>query len=117
MFDAFADIYEKMIDWPKRLAHEGAFYRRWFEWASVQSVLDVACGSGHHAAMFHSWGLEVEGADLSNPMIDRARSNFGQPPGLHWVVRGFEQPLETEKLFDAAVCVGNSLPLAPTKRP
>jgi SAM-dependent methyltransferase len=113
MFDAFADIYEAMIDWPKRLAHEGPFYRRWFERVGVQSVLDSACGSGRHAAMFHSWGLKVEGADLSSQMIDRARSNFGQPPGLGWAVRGFDQPIEPAKPFDAAVCVGNSLALAP----
>jgi len=112
MFDAFADIYEAMIDWPKRLAHEGPFYRRWFERVGVQSVLDSACGSGQHAAMFHSWGLKVEGADLSSQMIDRARSNFGQPPGLSWAVRGFDQPIEPAKSFDAALCVGNSLALA-----
>jgi SAM-dependent methyltransferase len=130
MFDAFADIYEAMIDWPKRLAHEGPFYRRWFERVGVKSVLDTACGSGHHAAMFHSWGLNVEGADLSGQMIDLARSKFGEPPGLNWVVRGFDEPFAAskgtvpfsltrklgqspEKTFDAAVCVGNSLALAP----
>ena len=56
MFDDLTDIYEAMIDWPKRLANEGPFYRRWFERVGVQSVVDVACGTGRHAAMFHSWG-------------------------------------------------------------
>ena len=31
MFDDFADAYEAMIDWPKRLAHEEPFYRRLFD--------------------------------------------------------------------------------------
>ena len=33
MFDdgRVADIYDAMIDWPKRLAHEGPFYRRLFQ--------------------------------------------------------------------------------------
>ena len=31
MFDDFADVYDAMIDWPKRLAHEEPFYRRLFE--------------------------------------------------------------------------------------
>ena len=89
-FNELADIYEAMIDWPKRLAAEGPFYRRWFQQAGVKRVIDVACGTGHHAAMFHDWGLEVEGADLSPAMIQRARAAFGEPPGLHWAVRGFD---------------------------
>jgi SAM-dependent methyltransferase len=113
MFDDFAGAYEAMIDWPKRLAHEEPFYRRLFERLGIRSVIDVACGTGHHAAMFHSWGLRVEGADLSPAMIDRARATFGQPQGLHWTVRAFDQPVEPAEPFDAAICVGNSLALAP----
>jgi SAM-dependent methyltransferase len=62
--------------------------------------------------MFHSWGLRVEAADISPNMIESARTNFGEPPGLRWVVRGFDQPVQPEKPFDAAICVGNSLALA-----
>ena len=113
MFQDLTDVYEAMIDWPKRLAHEGPFYRRWFEKGGVGSVVDVACGAGRHAALFHSWHLRVEGADISRAMIDRARANFGEPPGLRWVVRGFDQPIVSAEPFDAAVCVGNSLALAP----
>jgi glycine/sarcosine N-methyltransferase len=113
MFQDLTDVYEAMIDWPKRLANEGPFYRRLFDQHSVHSVVDVACGVGRHAALFHSWNLRVEGADISAPMIDRARTAFGEPAGLRWAVRGFDQPIETAEPFDAAVCVGNSLPLAP----
>ncbi len=115
MFEDLTDVYEAMIDWPKRLAHEGPFYRRWFEQGGVCSVVDVACGTGRHAALFHSWGLRVEGADLSRAMIDRARGNFGEPAGLHWVVRSFDEPMAAAEPFDAAVCVGNSLALAPDR--
>lgn len=111
-FDNLTDIYEAMIDWPKRLAHEEPFYRRLFEELDVRSVIDVACGSGRHAAMFHSWGLKVEAADISPAMVERARANFGDPPGLIWRVRGFDEPAEAEEPFDVAVCIGNSLALA-----
>jgi glycine/sarcosine N-methyltransferase len=113
MFQDLTDIYEAMIDWPKRLAYEEPFYRRLFERHGVRSVVDVACGTGRHAAMFHSWGLRVEAADQSAAMIDRARTTFSEPAGLRWVVRGFDQPVASIEPFDAAVCVGNSLPLAP----
>jgi SAM-dependent methyltransferase len=114
-FDDLTDVYEAMIDWPKRLANEEPFYRRLFEELSARSVADVACGTGRHAAMFHSWGLRVEGSDISPKMIERATANFGEPPGLRWVVRGFEEPLESTEPCDVVTCVGNSLALAPDR--
>ena len=112
VFDDLSDVYDAMVDWPRRLASEEPFYRRCFQRVGAASVADVACGTGHHAAMFHSWNLRVEGSDLSPRMIDRARSVFGEPEGLRWVVRGFEQPFEAAASWDAVVCVGNSLALA-----
>jgi SAM-dependent methyltransferase len=121
-FDDLSDVYEAMIDWPKRLANEEPFYRQLFERVGARRVVDAACGTGQHAAMFHRWGLEVEGADVSRRMIDRARTTFGKSDGLRWIVRGFDEPVETSEtprdgnrggLFDVAICVGNSLALAP----
>lgn len=107
-----AEIYDQMIDWPKRLAREGPFFRAWFERVGASRVVDVACGTGHHAAMFHAWGLRVEGRDASDEMICRARARWGEPPGLVFHVHRFEQPREAEQPFDAAICIGNSLALA-----
>jgi len=89
-FDDLTDVYEAMIDWAKRLNAEAPFFRRLFEKHNVKRVADVACGTGRHAAMFHSWGLEVEGSDISPNMIDRARETFREPAGLRWAVRGFD---------------------------
>ena len=112
-FDELTDVYQSLVDWPKRLAHETPFYRELFAAAGVRRVVDVACGTGQHAAMFQSWQLDVEAADIAPQMIDAARSSFGEPPGLRWVVRGFDEPVSQPGSFDAAVCVGNSLALAP----
>jgi SAM-dependent methyltransferase len=112
-FNDLTEVFESIIDWPKRLAHEAPFYRRLFARIGVKSVIDVACGTGHHASMFHSWGLQVEGADLSPNMIAQARAGFGEPPGLSWAVRGYDQPIGAGRSFDVAACVGNSLALAP----
>lgn len=111
-FEDLTDVYEAMIDWPKRLAYEEPFYRRLFERVGARRVVDVACGTGRHAAMFHRWGLDVEAADVSPSMIERARAAFGEPAGLRWVVRGFDQPIPADEPFDVAICVGNSLALA-----
>jgi SAM-dependent methyltransferase len=115
VFDDLTEIYEAMIDWPTRLANEEPFYHGLFERVGVGSVVDVACGTGRHAALFHAWGLRVEGADISANMIARAREGFGEPEGLRWVVRGFDEPICPPEPFDAAICVGNSLALAPDR--
>jgi ubiquinone/menaquinone biosynthesis C-methylase UbiE len=49
-----------MIDWPKRLANESPFFHHLFDQSNVRRVADVACGTGRHADMFRSWGLEVQ---------------------------------------------------------
>jgi SAM-dependent methyltransferase len=113
MFNDLTQVYEALVDWPKRLANEEPFYRQLFARLRAQSVVDVACGTGHHAAMFSHWGLRVEGADLSADMIETARANFGESQqGLRWMARSFDEPIETGP-FDVALCVGNSLALAP----
>ncbi len=113
LFDDLTEIYDALIDWPKRLALETPFYRQLFEAHEARRILDAACGTGRHAAMFHSWSLEVEATDISPAMIQRARDHFGDPDGLTWSVRGFDQKVPSAGSFGAAVCVGNSLALAP----
>ncbi len=112
-FDDLTDVYEAIIDWPKRLGHEQPFYRWVFDRVHARRILDVACGTGRHAAMFHSWGLEVEGADISPNMIRRCRETHGESASLRWIVRPFHQPVPVPGSFDVAICVGNSLALAP----
>ena len=111
-FDDVADIYEAMVDWPRRLAADEILLRDLFDEVGVCRVADVACGTGHHAAMFHGWGLQVEGADISPKMVESARRQFGSPEGLTWSVRSFEDPIPAQDPLDAVVCLGNSLALA-----
>lgn len=115
LFRDLADVYEALVDWPQRLAREEPFYRRLFAGRQVRRLVDVACGTGHHAAMFQRWGLSVEGADFSPAMIERARRTYGESPSLRWVVRSFDEPIGADEPFDAAICVGNSLALAPDR--
>lgn len=112
IFDTHPELYDALVDWPRRLAREEAFYRQLFASIGAARVLDSACGTGHHAAMFHGWGLQVEGSDLSPGMIDYCRRTYGEPAGLSWVVRSFAEPVSAPGAFDVALCVGNSLALA-----
>ena len=112
IFDDLTNVYEVMIDWPKRLANEEPFYRRLIQRTGATSAIDVACGTGRHAAMLHGLQLRVEGADVSPRMIQRAQQTFGCSDTLRWVVRSFDQPIAEPGTFDLALCVGNSLALA-----
>jgi len=114
-FEPDPETYEALVDWPKRLAHETPFYQRQFQHVGARRVLDAACGTGRHALLFRSWGLEVEGADLDSRMVEYCRARYGDRAGLSWVQRSFAEPCPAAGGFDAAICVGNSLALAPDR--
>jgi cyclopropane fatty-acyl-phospholipid synthase-like methyltransferase len=49
------------------------------EWGGlVEPVLDSGCGSGEHALLAASMGLQVKGVDVSNEAIERARAKARQ---------------------------------------
>ncbi|MCC6840324.1 MAG: class I SAM-dependent methyltransferase [Flavobacteriales bacterium] len=70
-----------------------------------QTVLDMACGRGRHAAVFAREGLQVTGLDLSEASIHQARQAV---PNAHFVVHDIREPFATSR-FDAAVCLFTSL--------
>lgn len=113
-FDTDPRVYEALVNWTKRLHNESSLLRDLVHRANARRILDAACGTGHHAAMFHSWGLDVEAADISPAMLNMARQLHGQPPRLRWVERGFTDRVETQEPFGLVVCIGNSLALVPT---
>ncbi len=111
-FDMLAGRYDLLVDWPRRLAGDSHFLEKLFKLHGVQRVADVACGTGHHAAMFHAWGLDVEGSDISGAMVNQCRRLHGAGERLRWVQRSYVEPTASTASFDAVVCLGNSLLLA-----
>jgi len=111
-YDRQAAVYEVMNDWPSRLAFELPFLRRALEHARARTLLEVACGGGHHAIALALEGYTVSGADLSAEMIDLARRNAAQPDvSIRFEQAGFADigtPFNVT--FDAVLCLGNSLP-------
>jgi SAM-dependent methyltransferase len=118
-YDALSHDYDRFVNWESRLGFEMPFFERWFARHDVKRVLDVACGTGHHAIALAKRGYDVTGVDANRTMIEHARANAadaGVQVDFH--VLGFGDLSETlgEGLgqnsggYDALTCLGNSLP-------
>ncbi|HOT00136.1 MAG TPA: class I SAM-dependent methyltransferase [Acidobacteriota bacterium] len=118
VFNEFSTIYDRMFPWETRLAKEGPFLRRLFEGAGVQTVLDCACGTGRHVIALSQWGYQACGSDQSPRMIEAARAN-ARAAGVAADFRtasftGLDAAFGPAAAFDAVLCIGNSLTLAPS---
>jgi SAM-dependent methyltransferase len=109
-YDQLGEGYDTVINWEERLAREAPLYRALFEQRGVRSVLDTACGTGEHAALFSSWGLEVTAADLSAEMIAICRRKYAGER-IAWLEAGLGTTFQClGGSFDAVTCLGNSWP-------
>jgi glycine/sarcosine N-methyltransferase len=112
LWDYFSADYDRFINWEERLARELPFLEARLIRHGARRLLDVACGTGHHAIALAQGGYEVVGTDVSEGMVNRARENAGAA-GVSVTFRrvGFGQLAQTtDRHFDAILCLGNSLP-------
>jgi SAM-dependent methyltransferase len=111
LYDALAVDYDRFVNWEGRLSHELPFFVSLFERHGVRRVLDAACGTGHHAIALAREGYRVVGTDLSAHMIARARENASaHGVEAEFAVAGLGGYAALGQTFDAAICLGNSLP-------
>lgn len=115
LWDTFSTDYDRFVNWEQRLARELPFLEGLLAEHGARSVLDVACGTGHHAIALAQRGYEVAGVDVSAEMICRARENAEEAGvAVDFRVAGFgslSQVLAGQ--YDALLCLGNSLPSVP----
>ncbi|WP_309318792.1 class I SAM-dependent methyltransferase [Streptomyces salinarius] len=69
------------------------------------SLLDVACGTGAHLALLRDEFAVVEGLELSEHMIARARAGLPDVPVHQGDMRGFR----TGRAYDALTCMFSSI--------
>ncbi len=117
LFSGFVAGYDRMINWNERLAREAPFFKKLFSDAGAGTILDTACGTGRHAIMFCSWGLNVAAADISHEMITAAKENASAVACKIDFRTGSLEELDTvfKPGFDAVTCMGNSLPHVRTR--
>lgn len=113
----FAARWDELVDWQRRLEVEGDFLDRILaESAPGRDLLDIACGTGFHAAHFCTVGYRVDATDGSAEMVARARANLaGFGTGVRIEQLSWEElgPLSVPR-YDVVVCLGSSLPHART---
>jgi SAM-dependent methyltransferase len=72
---------------------------------SADLLLDVACGTGRHLALFQDWFGEVAGVDIDPAMLEEARSRL---PGVPFRV-GDMTDFDLGRRFDAVTCLFSSI--------
>ena len=112
LYDPFSTDYDRFVNWEERLPYELPFLEHQLTASGAWRILDTACGTGMHAIAWAQRGYDVTGADLSAPMIERARENSAAVGcDVRFIVAGFgELVVKVGNDFDALLCLGNSLP-------
>ncbi|MEO6500505.1 MAG: class I SAM-dependent methyltransferase [Jatrophihabitantaceae bacterium] len=110
----FAARWDELVDWTRRLGVEGDFLDRMIASAPGRALLDIACGTGFHAAHFLAAGYRVDATDGSAEMVERARANLKAPgSGVRVEQMSWDdlRPLSSRR-YDAVICLGSSMPHA-----
>ena len=114
-YDDLGEKFDMMIRWKTRLEREAPFFQRLFSENRIHRVLDLGCGTGHHAHQFANWGCDVTGIDASASMLTVARDPVygGENDHLRFLEADLTQfPEVVEGPFDAILSLGNTLPRA-----
>jgi len=113
----FAEYYDAVINWEKRLAREMSLLEELARSAG-RRVLVPACGTGGHIVALAERGFSVLGFDadedavaFAQKRIDRAANAISAAGGEAKVsLLRMEQAGELGPVHDAAFCLGNALP-------
>lgn len=109
-YSGFADKYDLFASWDERMRRERRFFKFLLDSNNVSTVLDCFCGTGFHVAMLSEMGYKVEGIDISPDMVRKAQENL-KSNGFDTRVRvGDVKALDTGKMYDCVLSMGNSLP-------
>jgi len=116
-FDFNPEYYDLQVDWKKRFEKEKDFYDGIFSRTKISSVLDIGCGTGHHAEFFAGYADRVVAVDPDQDMIDYAGKNVIKSPKVTIYRAGFEE-LDNlpEGKFDLITSLGNTIAILGDKR-
>jgi SAM-dependent methyltransferase len=113
----FAEYYDAVINWQKRLARELPLLEELARSAGPR-ILVPACGTGGHVAALARQGFSVLGFDADEDMVAIARQRVDHEANAISAAGGeanvrllkMKEAGELRPAFDAAFCLGNALP-------
>lgn len=116
-FKLIPEIYDLQVNWERRLDKERDFFVDIFRKNNIRKVLDIGCGTGHHAQLFSEFAEKVVAIDPSEEAIEFAGEKVVKSPDVILVKEGFEG---LEKIsggpFDMITVLGNTLPILGNRR-
>ncbi len=109
--DPYVDFAERYDLMKLKNPVRDEFFRTLFEKHYVNTVLDCACGTGHELILFHSFGCDVHGSDISESMLVQAHKNLSkaklQIPLKKIDFRYLDKDFRSQ--FDAVVCLTSAI--------
>ena len=107
-YQLIAEHYDGLYG-PDRPSLASGFLHDIFErHGSVESVLDVACGTFYIDEGLLDRGYEVVGCDVSLPMLDAARQNLRQAGREAELLQEDMREVDLSRRFDAVICLGTA---------
>jgi SAM-dependent methyltransferase len=112
-----APYYDAVINWKKRLAREMPLIEELARAAGLR-ILVPACGTGGHVVALAQRGFDVLGFDSDSNMVEFTRRRVQSGSSAMAAANGkaevrvlsMEDAAGLGREFDAAFCLGNSLP-------
>ena len=93
-------IYSSIVDYERELRRVEKIFRK-HNSRKTRSILDVACGTGNYTFIFARKGFRTVGIDLSESMIEAAKSKIGSKKNPRFFKMDMRRITLREK-FDAA---------------
>lgn len=111
-YNALASEYDSLTGFEQRFEREEAAFRTIVGQYGIRTALDAGCGTGFHSLLLARLGVRVTAADISESMLERARSHaLEMNLRVHMVKADLlELPAKVQPPFDAVFCLGNTLP-------
>ena len=111
-FDFNPEYYDLQVDWDKRMEKEKGFFEEIFNSRHIKRVLEIGCGTGHHAELFSKYVPEVTAIDPDQDMVDYAGKYVIRSKNVTLYRKGFE---DLDSLppgdFGLITSLGNTLPI------
>jgi SAM-dependent methyltransferase len=112
VINSFTGLHAKLYDTiygDKPYAAEASFVVERLEQAlgrRPRTLLDIACGTGRHAAEFAAMGIEVTGVDINDELLAHARERV---PDVEFVAQDMTELDLGDARFDAVTCLFDSI--------